>query len=115
MSASYHHLPLAQVQPGMVLASELLDTQGMVLLPEGAVLTQAIIAAMPRHGVTILPVLRDDLNTVERDVEEAARLARIERLALLFRHHDPDNDRDWSTATLYKFVSDYRLNGETGR
>ncbi len=104
MSTSYQHLPLAEVQPGMVLASELLDTQGMVLLPEGTVLTEAMIAA--------LPVNRDNLNTVERNEEEAARLARIARLAVLFRHHDPDNDRDWSTATLYKFVGDYRLNGE---
>jgi hypothetical protein len=112
MNASYQHLPLAEVLPGMVLASELLDTQGKVLLPEGAVLTAAMIAALSRHGVAILPVNRDNLSTVERDAEEAARLARIARLAVLFRHHDPDNDRDWSTATLYKFVGDYRLNGE---
>ncbi len=112
MSASYQHLPVAQVQPGMVLAIELLDSQGMVLLPEGAVLTAAMIAALPRHGVAILAVNRDKLNTVERSAEEAERQARIDRLALLFRHHDPDNDRDWSTAVLYKFVSDYRLTGE---
>jgi hypothetical protein len=114
MSASYQHLPLAQVQPGMVLASELLDTQGMVLLPEGTVLSQAMIASLPRHGVEMLPINRVDLNTVERDAEEAARQARIARLAVLFRHHDPDNDRDWSTSVLYKFIGDYRLNGEPG-
>lgn len=112
MSASYQHLPLAQVQPGMVLASELLDSHGKVLLPEGTVLTAAMLAAMPRRGVDILPINREDLNTVERNAEEAARQARIARLAVLFRHHDPDNDRDWSTATLYKFVGDYRLGVE---
>lgn len=112
MSASYQHLPLAEVLPGMVLASELLDTQGMVLLPEGTVLTAAMIASLPRHGIDIIPVNRDHVNTVERAAEDMARQARIDRLAVLFRHHDPDNDRDWSTATLYKFVGDYRLNGE---
>lgn len=112
MSTSYQHLSLAQVQPGMVLSSELLDTQGNVLLPEGTVLTATMIASLPRHGVEMIPVNRDNLNTVERAQEEAARQARIERLALLFRHHDPDNDRDWSTNVLYKFVSDYRLTGE---
>ncbi len=114
MNASYQHLPLGQVQAGMVLSSELLDTQGNVLLPEGTVLTASMIAALPRHGVEMIPVNRDNLNTVDRAQEEAARQARIDRLALLFRHHDPDNDRDWSTAVLYKFVGDYRFNGEVG-
>ena len=114
MSASYQHLPLAQVQPGMVLSSELLDTQGQVLLPEGTVLTETMIAALPRHGIDMVAVNRTDLNTLERDQEEAARQARIARLIHLFRHHDPDNDRDWSTNVLYKFVGDYRLNGEPG-
>jgi hypothetical protein len=112
MSASYHHLPLSEVQPGMVLSSVLVDQQGQVLLPEGAVLTAAVIASLPRHGIDMLPIARVDLDTIEREAENAARAARISRVAHLFRHHDPDNDRDWSTSVLMGYVSDYLVNRE---
>ena len=60
MNLAYQHLALAEVQPGMVLSDVLLDRQGQVLLPQGAVLTAAIIALLPRHGIDRLPVLRTD-------------------------------------------------------
>lgn len=105
MTASYQHLPLAQVEPGMVLSDELLDVQGHVLLPQGTVLTDATIALMPRHGITMLPIAI----TAEPTQEElAARQARqLERLEHLFRKSDLDSD--WATALLYRFVTDFRL------
>ena len=42
----------------MVLSDVLLDRQGQVLLPQGAVLTATMIALLPRHGIDRLPVLR---------------------------------------------------------
>ena len=60
MSSAYQHLALAEVRPGMVLSDVLLDQQGQVLLPQGAVLTAAIIALLPRHGIDMLAVLRSD-------------------------------------------------------
>ena len=46
MSASYQHLALAEVKPGMILSDVLLDKQGQVLLPQGAVLTAATIVLL---------------------------------------------------------------------
>jgi hypothetical protein len=107
MTASYQHLPLAQVEPGMVLSDELLDVQGHVLLPQGTVLTQAMIALMPRHGIAILPISVPQEPT-EAEVA-ASREHHLERLAHLFRKNDPDCDQDWATALLRRFVTDFRL------
>lgn len=107
MTASYQHMPLAQVEPGMVLSDELLDVQGHILLPQGTVLTQAMIALMPRHGIAMLPIAVPAEPTEE---EVAASQERhLERLAHLFRKNDPDSDQDWATALLRRFVTDYRL------
>ncbi|NRR31303.1 hypothetical protein HSX11_14045 [Oxalobacteraceae bacterium] len=106
MTAHYQQLALAQVQPGMTLSDELLDVQGHVLLPQGTVLTEAMIALMPRHGIEVLPIV-----TLEVSQEEvAADLARYgQRIDQLFRKNDPDCDSDWATGLLRRYVSDFRL------
>jgi hypothetical protein len=107
MTASYHQLPLAQVLPGMVLSDELLDVQGHVLLPQGTVLTEAMLALMPRHGIEVLPVVSE---TAASDDELQATLQhQDQRIAHLFRKNDPDSDSDWATGLLRRFVSDFRL------
>jgi hypothetical protein len=107
MTASYHQLPLAQVQAGMVLSDELLDLQGHVLLPQGTVLTEAMLALMPRHGIEVLPIASD---TAVSDADLQATLQHHdERIAHLFRKNDPDSDSDWATGLLRRFVTDFRL------
>lgn len=107
MTANYQHLALALVQPGMTLSDELLDVQGHVLLPQGTVLTEAMIALMPRHGIASLPIVAE---AEVSDEEVAAGMQHHEqRIARLFRKQDPDNDADWPTALLRQFVTDYRL------
>lgn len=110
MTAAYRHLALAQVQAGMVLSDELLDVQGHVLLPQGTVLTEAMLALMPRHGIEMLPVLGTDVTQEEK---MATRNAHQQRLARLFRKNDPDNDEDWASGLLRRFVEDYRLGKES--
>lgn len=107
MTTSYQHLALDQVQAGMMLSDELLDVQGHVLLPQGTVLTEAMLALMPRHGIISLPIAVPD----EPSEEELAALRQRhqERLAHLFRKNDPDSDQDWATALLRRFVTDFRL------
>jgi hypothetical protein len=106
MSAAYQHLALTEVKPGMILSDELLDQQGQVLLPKGAVLTANTIALLPSHGIDMLAVLcgettpRPDPATVER------------RLKKLFRKNDPDNHDDWATGILRRYIVDYRLERE---
>lgn len=108
MSAAYQHLALSQVKPGMILSDELLDQQGQVLLPKGAVLTAKTIALLPGHGIEMLAVLRPEgeiapLSAPDLEAIEA-------RLAKLFRKQET-TDADWARAMLHCYVSDYRLGG----
>jgi hypothetical protein len=96
----------------MVLSDELLDQQGQVLLPKGAVLTARTIALLPGHGIEALAVLRADaLDSPGAPVDEAA----IERrIAHLFRQHDPSLEHDWATALLRRYLTDFRLGRGSG-
>ena len=106
MAGNYHQLTLAEVRPGMVLSDVLLDVQGHVLLPQGTVLTDAMLALMPRHGIAVLPILKDE---VSPEMAQAALSHHEARIARLFRKNDADSDSDWATALLRRFVSDFRL------
>jgi hypothetical protein len=109
MASSHRHLPLDQVRPGMVLSDQLLDIQGQILLPEGAVLTEAMLALMPRHGIAALPIVTTGVSD-----EELARQREHHRqtIAQLFRKNDADDGADWATGLLRSFVGDYRLGKE---
>jgi len=109
MTASYQHLALADVQPGMVLSAELLDVHGKVLLPQGTVLTTEMLALMPRHGISALPIAQAEQNPAERAADQARQ---VERIAHLFRLHDPDHGEDWAADALRRLVTDYRMGKE---
>ena len=105
MSAAHQHLALAEIRPGMILSDELLDEQGHVLLPRGAVLNAATIALMPRHGIESVAVLMPGAAG-----ESAADPAAVQqRLAHLFRKNDIDNQNDWATGILRRYIEDYRM------
>ena len=110
MNAAYQHLALADVRPGMILSDELLDRQGQVLLPAGAILTAATIALLPNHGIEALAVRRDDAD--EAPTADPDGSAVESRLARLFRKHVIDDDNDWATGLLRRYVEDYRLQRE---
>jgi hypothetical protein len=104
MSASYQHIPLAELKPGMVLADVLLDQQGQVLLAQGAVLNETTIALMPRHGIATLPIAVPGTPTTPVD-----RATLAQRIDHLFRRNDIDDQDDWATGTLRRYVENYRL------
>jgi hypothetical protein len=108
MSSAYQHLAVADVRPGMVLSDVLLDQQGQVLLPQGAILTEAIIALLPRHGVDVLTVLCGGADAVPGPDQAALQ----QRLAHLFRQDDIDNKEDRATGILHRYMEDYRLGRE---
>ena len=109
MSAAYQHLALTQVKPGMILSDELLDQQGQVLLPKGAVLNAKTIALLPSHGIDMLAVL-----CTGDGATPAPEPAVIEqRVARLFRKNNPDDQDDWASALLRRYLLDYRLERET--
>lgn len=105
MTAGYQHIALAQVKAGMKLSDELLDAHGHVLLPKGSVLTEEILALMPRHDIGALPIEREEIP--EAQLAEAHSL-QAQRIAHLFRRHAPENDADWATAALRRYVSTFR-------
>lgn len=112
MNSPFHHLALADVRAGMVLSDVLLDRQGQVLLPEGAVLTAAIIALLPRHGIDSLAVLWAVQEVAPAAVvDEAAVSARLQHL---FRHCGGDDAQPdaSASATLHAYMLDYRLGRE---
>lgn len=109
MTTGYQNLALEKVEAGMVLSDQLLDVQGHVLLPQGTVLTEAMLALMPRHGIDMLPVLDPAVSAEELALQ---REQHAKRLARLFRKNDPDSNTDWATGLLRRFVEDYRLGKE---
>ena len=58
MSENVELVPLAHLFPGMVLGDVLLDAHGNLLLAEGAVLSEATIGSLARHGVAAAPIVR---------------------------------------------------------
>lgn len=110
MTAVYKHLALADARPGMVLSDEIVDPQGQVLLPRGAVLTAAMLALLPGHGVASLAVLRADLGADATPTPDIGALE--QRLNHLFRHHDSDDQNDWATGILRRYITDFRLERE---
>lgn len=106
MNDRYELLPLAHLYPGMVLADALLDAHGQVLLAEGAVLSEATIVSLSRHGIGAAPIRRA-LPLAEP--EPAAIQARLDHL---FRRNERDDHADWATGLLRRYVEDYRLRPE---
>lgn len=108
MDSSHRYMPLDQVEPGMTLSDEVLDGQGKVLLPAGAVLTEGILARLPSHDISALPI------AVLPALPETAmdRDAVLARLAHIFRGADPHDPAGAGTRELRRFVEHYRL-GET--
>jgi hypothetical protein len=106
MSSGYKLTALAAARPGMVLSDVLLDRQGQMLLPQGTVLTDSVLASLARHGVRMLPIVATDAEAPP-DAEHVQA-----RLDHLFRKHDRDDTGDWATGILRRYVEDYRLGRE---
>lgn len=104
--SAYQHIALAEIRPGMILSDELQDDKGHVLLPRGAVLTAATIALLPRHGIESVAVLVPGSAAAPAAGNPDAVQ---QRLAHLFRKNDIDNNEDWATGILRRYVEDYRL------
>ena len=94
MSGPFQLTPLAETRPGMVLSDVVLDDRGNVLLAQGVVLTESMLASLGRHGIDLPPV------------DPVAIQARLDHL---FRMHDRDDLGDWGTGILRRYVEDYRL------
>jgi hypothetical protein len=106
MSAAIRLTPLRDARPGMVLSDVLLDANGNVLLAQGVVLTEAMLASLVRHGVDTLALVRLDEAQAAPPFDAHAVQARLDRL---FRANVRDDHADWATGLLRRYVEDYRL------
>jgi hypothetical protein len=104
MSGPFQLTPLAETRPGMVLSDVVLDGRGNVLLAQGVVLTESMLASLGRHGIDMLPILQAAPPPVP--IDPVAIQARLDHL---FRMHDRDDLGDWGTGILRRYVEDYRL------
>jgi len=109
MNGAYQLTPLAEATPGMVLGEVLRDGNGNVLLAQGAVLTEGMLASLARHGIDLLPIL--DAVRAEAPVDPALVQERLDRV---FRKHERGNHGDWATGILRQYIEDFRLDREVG-
>jgi hypothetical protein len=101
VSTLHKQLALSDILPGMVLSHNLLDTQGQILLPKGAVLTEKTIDSMARHNIASVRVVTGEL-TAE---EDALRTRQAQnRLRYLFRGTE-ENPVNY---LLHQYVSNFR-------
>lgn len=102
MTPRSKQFPLAAALPGMVLADDLRDAWGNILLPQGAKLTEATLTSLRRYSIEALPILSEELSADE----EAAEMERHQqRLMILFRK----NTSDKASLLLQQYVSNFRL------
>lgn len=102
MGVIHKQLPLEEIMPGMVLADNLLDAQGQILLPKDATLTEQTIESLRKHGVSSLRIFMGELSDEEKAAQRAYLKARIARL---FRNSD---DQD-ANGLLHHYIQEFRL------
>ena len=107
MSTYRNRLPLDQATPGMTLSEPLCDTKGDVLLPQGATLTAAVLAALERRGIDSLPIaINDDTERLSEAELKALRECARERIASLFRRCGEEG----ATGVLKQHITNLRMN-----
>jgi hypothetical protein len=111
MSAAIQLTALRDACPGMVLSDVLLDAKGNVLLAQGVMLTEAMLASLSRHGIESLPIFHAQAGAAEPAFDPDAVQARLDHL---FRANVRDDHADWATGILRRFVEDYRLQRKVG-
>lgn len=107
MSGPFQLTPLAESRPGMVLSDVVRDDKGNVLLAQGIVLTESMLASLARHGIELLPILQAAPEAPPPDPEAVQA-----RLDHVFRKHDREDLGDWATGILRRYMEDYRLQRE---
>jgi hypothetical protein len=98
----YKHVELDDAVAGMVLAEDVLDGQGGILLPQKTALTDALLTSLRRRGIDTVHVVNDDISEEELNAERQ-RVQR--RLARLFRKCQDDR----ICGILLQQVTEYRL------
>lgn len=105
MSKKLLYAAVAQVKPGAILAEDLLDKVGHILLPAGTELTASMLKAISNHHIHQLPILPPESGDIpsgedaQKDKEQ-----QLERLNRLFRH----GPNEGPTELLRTYIEKYR-------
>jgi len=102
MVSRFKQVDLDDAAAGMVLAADVLDHQGSVLLPKGAALSEPLLRSMQRRGIDSVPVLDE---AVDPALLAAERERVAARLAHLFRQPGPGR----ADALLREQLEHYRM------
>ena len=84
MNTSSQDTPLEEALAGMILAADLRDDSGGMLLPAGATLSESSLKSLRRRGVEVVSVVAEAA-PVDSAALQALREQRLERLKVLFR------------------------------
>lgn len=106
MSGVAQHIALDQAGAGMVLAADLCDDGGKVLLPAGATLSAASLASLRRRGVASLEIV-GAAPPADEGALRAERERQCQRLEYLFRASADQG----AGARLLALLLDYRRSG----
>lgn len=103
MDKRHRFLPIHKITEGMVLADDLMDKLGHVLLPAGAAITDATLKSLGRHDILQLCILVDEVPGEEQD-QLIELQNKADRIDILFRK----NPCDSPTTMLLSYVQKYR-------
>lgn len=101
MSTSHIQIALAEALPGAVLADDVRDHHGHILLPKDTILTETLLISLARHAITSLSVRGADPSPEQLQAERAARAARV---AHLFRKSRADGADAELQRLMHQFV-----------
>lgn len=96
----HQYLSLEKLEAGAVLADNLLDKQGHVLLPAGTTLTVNMLKSLEHHGVHQVSILVD----IQEDPNAPTLQEKLTRLNFLFRA-TPASD---ATESLHTYLNNFR-------
>lgn len=113
MSNQERLIDIDQADAGMVLAADLTDHSGGVLLPAGATLTGANIASLRRRGIVAcaIVVAEPEPDQARRAEDEAAAALERERRQLRLLHLFRRSGGEQATPLLLRLLTDYRKEG----
>jgi hypothetical protein len=99
----HQYISIKNIMPGMVLADDLMDKHGRILLPAGTSLTEKILKSIAQHQILQLSIVVSELPGKEQD-RSLERQKKIDRVAQLFRHGPYESPTD----LLQEYILKYR-------
>jgi hypothetical protein len=102
MDNRHQYLAIKNIKPGMVLADDLIDKLGRILLPAGTKLTDKILKSITQHQIVQLSILVNEVPGEEQD-HELEKQKKIDRLEQLFRHGPYESPTNILKTYIYKY------------